>query len=83
MYCLRKDLGRLNSRYNPYDLRIVSSEKARTLESYYTVSAFTVTEVSCSIKYHEHVPKLNLPTLCYLHGQGDLGIRLRYYHRTL
>ena len=64
VYCLRKDLGRLNSRYSPYDLRIVSSEKARTLESYYTVSAFTVTEVSCSIKYHEHVPKLNFPTLC-------------------
>ena len=49
VYCLRKDLGSLVSRCNPYDLTIVSSEKARTLERYYTVSAFTVTEVSYSI----------------------------------
>ena len=49
VYCLRKDLGSLNMRYNPYDLRIVSSEKARAMGRYYTISAFTVTEVRSSI----------------------------------
>ena len=46
VYCLRGDLGSLKVRCNPYDLRIVESEEARVQGRYYTVSAFSVAEVS-------------------------------------
>lgn len=45
VYCLRRDLGNLKMRLNPYALRIVSSEMARAHERYYTVSAFSVAKV--------------------------------------
>jgi len=46
VYCLRKDVGSLRERYNPYNLEIVSSEQARSQRKYFTVSAFSVTKVS-------------------------------------
>jgi hypothetical protein len=42
VYALRKDAA---GDCNPYDMRIVSSERARAHGSYYTVSAFNVAEV--------------------------------------
>lgn len=47
VYCLRRDLGDLKRRYDPYDLEIVASERARRLGTYHTVSAFSVSQVSC------------------------------------
>lgn len=46
VYCLRRNVGSLRERYNPYNLEIVSSEQARSQRKYFTVSAFSVTEVS-------------------------------------
>lgn len=48
VYCLRRDMGSLKERYNPYNLEIVSLEQARAQGKYFTVSAFSVTEVSIS-----------------------------------
>ena len=46
VYCLRRDMGNLKERYNPYNLEIVSLEQARAQGKYFTVSAYSVTEVS-------------------------------------
>lgn len=45
VYALRRDVP---GDSNPYDLHIVSSERARMHDSYYTVSAFNVAEVRAS-----------------------------------
>ena len=45
VYALRRDVA---GNFNPYDLHIVSSERARIHESYYTISAFNVSEVRAS-----------------------------------
>ena len=46
VYALRSDIP---SKFNPYDLRIVSAEEARTHQSYYTISAYSVTQVLCCL----------------------------------
>lgn len=51
VYCLRRDMGSLKERYNPYNLEIVSLEQARAQGKYFTVSAFSVTEVSIMLKF--------------------------------
>lgn len=51
VYCLRRDMGSLKERYNPYNLQIVSLEQARGQGKYFTVSAFSVTEVSIVLKF--------------------------------
>lgn len=51
VYCLRRDVGSLRERYNPYNLEIVSSEQASSQRKYSTVSAFSVTEV-CRFLIH-------------------------------
>lgn len=51
VYCLRRDMGSLKERYNPYNLEIVSLEQARAQGKYFTVSAFSVTEVSIVLKF--------------------------------
>ena len=51
VYCLRRDVGNLRERFNPYNLEIVSSEQARAQRKYFTVSAFSVAEVSRLLKH--------------------------------
>lgn len=45
VYALRRDVG-VASGFDPYDLVIVPSDRARMQDSYYTISAFNVAEVS-------------------------------------
>lgn len=47
VYALRRDVG-VASEYNPYNLVIVPSDRARIHSNYYTISAFNVAEVSLS-----------------------------------
>ena len=45
VYCLRQRFGDAKTRYNPYDLSIVTSENARAQSTYWTASAFNVSKV--------------------------------------
>lgn len=46
VYALRVDQDVLNAKYNPYHLRIVSSDIAHTHDVHYTISAYYVTKVN-------------------------------------
>lgn len=49
VYALRKES---EVRFNPYDLSIVSAEKARSHQTYYTISPYSITKVNDAIKQH-------------------------------